>query len=81
MWRIGAKIPSAAIPNWRRASAMIRRLRLLKRVVTDGHDNCIVDWKTASAKWPVGKADTGTAQACNEWTFATATCIRRFNGY
>jgi len=26
-------------------------------VVTDGHDNCIVDWKTASAKWPVGKAD------------------------
>ena len=26
-------------------------------VVTDGHDNCIVDWKTASAKWPAGKAD------------------------
>ena len=26
-------------------------------VVTDGHDNCIVDWKTASAKWPIGKAD------------------------
>jgi putative RecB family exonuclease len=26
-------------------------------VVTDGHDNCIVDWKTASAKWPVDKAD------------------------
>ena len=26
-------------------------------VVTDGHDNCIVDWKTASSKWPVGKAD------------------------
>lgn len=26
-------------------------------VVTDGRDNCIVDWKTASAKWPTGKAD------------------------
>ena len=26
-------------------------------VVTDGHDNCIVDWKTASAKWAIGKAD------------------------
>ena len=26
-------------------------------VVTDGHDTCIVDWKTASAKWPMGKAD------------------------
>ena len=26
-------------------------------VVTDGQDNCIVDWKSASAKWPVGKAD------------------------
>ena len=26
-------------------------------MVTDGHDNCIVDWKTAFAKWPVGKAD------------------------
>ena len=26
-------------------------------VVTDGHDNCIVDWKTASAKWPIDKAD------------------------
>lgn len=26
-------------------------------VVTDGHDTCIVDWKTASTKWPMGKAD------------------------
>lgn len=26
-------------------------------IVTDGRDTCIVDWKTASAKWPVGKAD------------------------
>ena len=26
-------------------------------VVTDGRDRCIVDWKTASAKWPLDKAD------------------------
>ena len=26
-------------------------------VVTDGRDTCIVDWKTASAKWPLDKAD------------------------
>jgi len=26
-------------------------------VVTDGGDEAIVDWKTASAKWPMGKAD------------------------
>lgn len=26
-------------------------------VVTDGHDTCIVDWKTSASKWPVGKAD------------------------
>lgn len=26
-------------------------------VVTDGGMDCIVDWKTASAKWPTGKAD------------------------
>ena len=26
-------------------------------VVTDGKDEAIVDWKTASAKWPAGKAD------------------------
>jgi putative RecB family exonuclease len=26
-------------------------------VVTDGGDEAIVDWKTASMKWPVGKAD------------------------
>ena len=26
-------------------------------VVTDGKDTCIVDWKTSSAKWAVGKAD------------------------
>ena len=27
-------------------------------VVTDGRDTCIVDWKTASAKWALGKADS-----------------------
>jgi len=26
-------------------------------VVTDGGDEAIVDWKTSSAKWPMGKAD------------------------
>ena len=26
-------------------------------IVTDGKDSCIVDWKSASSKWPVGKAD------------------------
>ena len=26
-------------------------------VVTDGKDTCIVDWKSASSKWPAGKAD------------------------
>ena len=26
-------------------------------VVTDGKDTCIVDWKSSSAKWAVGKAD------------------------
>ena len=26
-------------------------------IVTDGRDPCIVDWKTASSKWPVAKAD------------------------
>ena len=26
-------------------------------VVTDGHDNCIVDWKTSASRWPAGKAD------------------------
>ena len=26
-------------------------------VVIDGQDTCIVDWETASAKWPIGKAD------------------------
>jgi putative RecB family exonuclease len=26
-------------------------------VVTDGRDRCIVDWKTASTKWPLDKAD------------------------
>jgi len=26
-------------------------------IVTDGGDEAIVDWKTASSKWPMGKAD------------------------
>ena len=26
-------------------------------IVADGKDTCIVDWKSASSKWPVGKAD------------------------
>ena len=38
-------------------------------VVTDGYDNCIVDWKTASAKWPIGKADKDLQASAFSYAF------------
>ena len=57
---------------------MIRRLRLLKRVVTDGHDNCIVDWKTASAKWPPARHRPATSgHSLLRLAFGGSTVIKR----